>query len=147
MKSAQYFLGYIRIPDGRCQSEALTCSQCWRSWFVPTLYTALKTTTTTIIIKEREKWPYCSCCVTVLRSATLLKLSLAVVSMPAMQAKAATHEIWIHTLLYRLKVLVHITFLNRYNLFIHGNVLLQWVADPVGILHCMTHCLVLCAML
>lgn len=40
---------------------------------------------------------------------------------------------------YRLKALVHITFLSRYNLFIQQNVLLQRVADPSGILHFTIH--------
>lgn len=41
--------------------------------------------------------------------------------------------------LCRWKVLVHVPFLSRCNLFIQQNVLLQWGADPTGILHCTVH--------
>lgn len=70
------------------------------------------------------------------RSGTLLGLSSAVVSVPATQANAATCRCESERHFYKLKVLVCITFLSRYNLFIQYNVLLQPVANPTGILPC-----------
>lgn len=79
------------------------------------------------------------------RSGTLLGLSSAAVSLPATKANAATGKSESELCFYKLKMLVCITFLSRYNLFIQHNVLLQPVANPTGILHCtMCHPCSLC---
>lgn len=88
--------------------------------------------------KKRKKLviPVCVTCPPVPRSGTFLELSSAVVSVPATQANAATGRCESELHFYKLKMLVSIIFLSRYNLFIQHNVLLEPVAVPTGILPC-----------